>query len=457
MLLQADDEKELNEWISRINYASTFKSAGVRMRAMGMSGKDVELTGVAAATSHLHDLQHTSQPATNKVKHWGNESHRDLMEMLSPESTSPTKRPHIKRRVTLLKGHEDVDMEVPIAPEIDGADQFKATFDQVKADLAAGRWSSSDDGLSTDVSESSGPDSTLVPRTQDEIWRLPNRSHVIQSKIKDLESRITAAQSQLDSQMRFIRNVATLTPFQRSTRDRLLVAVQGTSRRIMQVRLDIAKLTCHRDVLSKDLAAEGRDWQQAKRIALKAATETLQSQRHEIGIPRMTISYHELDNTRTSSALTSGRPSSHTPESTGDSFHSALDFGPEWPSSDDIASSSFLSASHQYDSTPKRRNSDSSRRYSFPDTHVEIPQRIRSGTPSSPGHVSDGGSPRTSDEMRTHERFYTARETPEEAEEWNKTRCAQRVSLVRVPSGFLTRFDRRDAAASDIRGPPSRD
>ena len=46
----------------------------------------------------------------------------------------------------------------------------------------------------------------------------------------------------------------------------------------------------------------------------------------------------------------------------------------------------------------------------------------------------------------THEKFYTAQETPvdEEAEEWDKTRCAKRVSLVRLPSTFnlSSRFER---------------
>jgi hypothetical protein len=37
--------------------------------------------------------------------------------------------------------------------------------------------------------------------------------------------------------------------------------------------------------------------------------------------------------------------------------------------------------------------------------------------------------------LYTHERFYTAPEIPEEqAEEWNKTKAAKRVSLVRVPN-----------------------
>ena len=49
VLFQAPDEAQMNEWIARINYASAFKTAGIRMRSLGMSGKDIELTGKAAA------------------------------------------------------------------------------------------------------------------------------------------------------------------------------------------------------------------------------------------------------------------------------------------------------------------------------------------------------------------------------------------------------------------------
>jgi len=54
---QAPGEEDMNSWVSCINYASAFKTTGVSVRAPGMSGKDVELMGVAAATSHLRDLQ----------------------------------------------------------------------------------------------------------------------------------------------------------------------------------------------------------------------------------------------------------------------------------------------------------------------------------------------------------------------------------------------------------------
>ncbi|KAL0950980.1 hypothetical protein HGRIS_007727 [Hohenbuehelia grisea] len=429
-LLRMSDEKELNDWIACINYASAFKSAGVRMRALAMSGKDVQLTGVAAAASHLHDLEHQAMSGGQPRKGPADSS-QDLIGMLPGENGY---RRDPKRRVTLIGDSDEVDTDVPMAPEVDGADQLAATFDQVKAELAAGNWDILDDPTVRDVSNQVVPTSPVSQFS--ERSPLPSRSQIITSKIHELDLKITAAQGQLDADLRFTRNIAILSPFQKATRDRLELAVQGVARRIMQMRLEIARHECHREVLSKDLASEERDWQQAKQLALKAAAETLQS-RGGKPIPLMTLSFHDEDSPSTSPITPSQGLSAHRPASSiCESFHSALDFGSEWPSpTEETRSSPFLSASHVFDS-PGRNSSASS--VSFPDVDAAVPKGVPGfASPDLAGrHTPQIASPRSSSsEAPHHERFYTAQEsTAEVAEAWNKTRCAQRVSLVRLPS-----------------------
>ncbi|KAK7064483.1 Arf guanine nucleotide exchange factor sec74 [Favolaschia claudopus] len=415
-LLQSSNEGELNEWISRINYASTFKTAGVRMRPLGMSGKDVQLTGVAAATSHLHDLQHAQ--TAHRARRWDNDVPRELMGMLSGEGDSPIKQPLAKRRLTLISSRNDMDLDVPTAPEIDGADQFKATFDLVKAELAAGNYNSEADSPVVEAF----PNSAVS--TASHTSRLPSRSHIVQSKVRDLDAKLSAAQSQLDSDLRFIRNIGTLTPFQKATRERLVVAVQGIAKRVMQVRLEITKLSCHREVLSNDLIAEGRDWSQAKKLALQAATETLQIH-GEDHVPRMIVTFPPKAEppTEVSSPHRKRSSSSHRPDSTCDSFHSALDF------SEDTISSSFLSASPRVDTSSPRSSSSSIQSFPFPDVSSSNEmERVSFGARQSESSDVSGRF------SVSHEKFYTAQESPEPAEDWDQTRCAQRVSLVRVPS-----------------------
>jgi hypothetical protein len=440
-LLRTSNEKELNEWISRINYASAFKSTGVQMRALGMSDKDVELTGVAAATSHLHDMQYQRRSA-HKVHSWDGEAAHDLMDMLSGSNDSFTQKPPA-RRVTMVTGRYDMDLDVPIAPEIEGAHQFKVTFDHVKAELAAGNWSSSDESSEAEDMRTRDLDSIVPgksPPARSDSLPLPSRSQIVQSKVYDLESRIAAVQSSLDTDMRFVRNVAILTPFQKATRDRLQAAVQNVSKRIMQLRIDLSKLTCHQHVLSGDLAAERRDMHTAKDLAFRAAAETLQSRRGT-NVPQMTLSFHDKDGTTSPQPIQSKPETpSHRPESSiADSFHSALDFGPDWSASDDLATSSFLDVSYIFESpslsTPATPIGiyGSSGSFPFPDSdpHPESGARdLDLGhTPSSPGDKDTV--------VIAHEKFCTALdklEETEECEEWNKTRAAKRVSLVRVPS-----------------------
>lgn len=418
ILLQAVDEKDLNEWISRINYSSTFKSTGVRMRPLGLSGEDALLTGVAAATSHLHDMQ--KRPDLPRPRSWDSNAPHVLMDMLSGP---PPDRPKLNRRVTMAGSNTELDPDVPVAPELDGAEQFKATFDRVKAHLAADSVTSPNNEVYLSEADSDMTDSPLSsPRSSDSAnSRLPSRSHIIESKIYDLDSKISASQSQLDSDLRLIRNIAILTPFQKSTRSRLSVAVQNIGKRVTQVRLELEKFKCHRAVLRCDLSSEGRSWNDSKRVALRVARETLRNRsRLANDIPTMTLSSLDdslltegLSPSAVNNAAVSPRPDS----STSGSFHSAIGFGFGWPSSDDMTfpgpkpESPKLDVSGSVSSLTSIHNA--SKQY-------ELRQRSLSLTSSS-HHFDSKLNDNRGEEI---------------AEEWNQTRCAKRVSLIQVPSNI---------------------
>ncbi|KAF9452613.1 hypothetical protein P691DRAFT_803728 [Macrolepiota fuliginosa MF-IS2] len=428
LLLRASTEDDMNQWISRINYASAFKSAGVRMRLLGMSGKSMHLTGVAAATSHLHDLQNQIHSPPNDSARWDDNAPQELLEMLSGDE-SVSKRPHFQRKVTLRTNREGVELEAPGPLEAEKTVEFKDTFDQVKADLAAERWPrmvNHELALSLTIPLPTTHKGDLSPgSSSDALWqapsndhpRLPSRSQILEVKIAEIDDRLTTTESHLDTHMRFIRNVATLTPFQKPTRDRLVVAIQTRARLVMQLRLDIARMRCHRNVLRDDMVAENRIWKEVKDIALQAAKETLQS-RQSPEIPQMTLSARETQRGTPSRPLNIQQRQS--PESSiCDSFHTAIDFGPDWPSSDDLGSS-FLRASGTFDS-PRPSTSGSFSSYRLPE--AEHVSRV-------PGDVTEKG-----EEGELQQKYHTAQENPvEEAEAWNKTRCAHRVSLVKVPS-----------------------
>jgi len=126
----------MDEWITKINYASAFKSAGVRIRPPSMSPEEAHMTGVAAATSLLHDTQHSrSSPSTRSVKAWDSSISHELMGMLSPSSDSFALRPAVHHRLTIVPSRE-VDIEHAATMDSATSQQFEATFKRVKADLA---------------------------------------------------------------------------------------------------------------------------------------------------------------------------------------------------------------------------------------------------------------------------------------------------------------------------------
>jgi hypothetical protein len=80
-----------------------------------------------------------------------------------------------------------------------------------------------------------------------------------QSKIMGLETTIREEQTALASDIRLVRNIAILTPFTASGRQRLQQAAQAVARRIRQTRQNIAKVICYRECLCRDLLASERD------------------------------------------------------------------------------------------------------------------------------------------------------------------------------------------------------
>jgi len=396
------------------------------MRAPGMSGKDVELMGVAAAASHLRDIQCASSDSeTSRICAWSRNSD-DFIDRLSSSPNAPYTVSR-SQRSKIINGHEDMDLDVPSTQNNVGAHQLKATFHQVKADLAAGRLTppgaliARPDGRprAHSLECAAQPSSASFPEDS-ECNRVSVRTRVIQTKLAELDLKIHSSQLQEETDLRLLRNIAVLTPFQRATRGKLEMIILQTSRRIQTTRLVLSIQLCHKEVLSNDLIAQEREWGRAKTIALKAATDTLQS-RCEPSIPR--ILPPSLDQPMINPSDDSHRSPEglHPPESSiAESFHSALDFN--WT----------VSATEEWVDSPvvSVRNS----------TPTDTPRAL------SPARTADGTA--TPEPGSSHETSNTHQEeSDEEAEQWDKTRAAKRVSLVRMPSTLNVSLGRLGSAS----------
>jgi len=418
-LFQAESEEDKNEWMACINYGSSFKTADVGIRAAGMNKKDIELTGIAAAASHLRDLE-TKGKGSPPLKTWDRNdiSRRSRVESLNTAA---------------FRRYSDSSETEPMSPRSDSSSiQVKNTFDLVKADLANATPSSFEFPSSFSRTHSLDLASTLsaLPNGADRRSRSTRstRTRVIENKIKGIESQLSETRSRLRSDLSLVQNIATLAPFQRTTRDRLHMAILNTAKRVNRLRLEETKLLCHRDILTHDLLTADLNWQRTKETALNAAKEVLRVR---------SFSLTEIDVIdETTPAIAPLPPQGPLSRSfSSDSFYSALDNtadSPVTPSPLPFASHILESpASTQSMATPAATPGHagaSSTSFPFP-----VEYTTGESTRTSFDHLS--GQESSPGGLHTHERFYTAPEIPEEqAEEWNKTKAAKRVSLVRVPN-----------------------
>lgn len=270
-----------------------------------------------------------------------------------------------------------------------------------------------------------------------------SRTAVLRSKIRELEAKVDDTQRQLDAAMRTVRNIAILTPFQKSTRDRLQSAIVPVAKAVRQLRIDHAKVSCYREVLAKDFNAELRE-----RRSLVSSCDSLPIELHSAVratvVPLMTISMHDGDQAgedmlQSDPLLDEGddKSSRRADSSICGSFHSALDFNVELSSSSLAAEGAVLDRSPLSSLASTLDREDSSRDFgtvlsvdsSLLDIHYHstvVPQR--SDRPYDSGDHED--------QLQSTTSHTNATGSKEEAEEWDKTRAAKRVSLVKIPVGL---------------------
>lgn len=269
--LQAADEQEMNEWIGLINYATAFKTSGVRMRGLAMGKDRAVLAGAAAAASHKRDLEAmpTKQgpPKTPRKAVFGEVDDRPAFPDLPP--TAPRK--------ALVMGVEEAN------DVINEGDRLEEVFDVVKAELAAGRGGaasrpSTSDGVaasqrSARTSTDRAPSRTGAIKVSTSHATRPSLTPQIQ--IKFYEDKARTAKETLAANIRIARNLAILTPFQKATRDRIAGAIPSLAAKIRHIRLEIGKIEMWIEFLLRDVVYEQREMARLRHVALQAAAKSL--------------------------------------------------------------------------------------------------------------------------------------------------------------------------------------
>jgi hypothetical protein len=243
-LLQAPDEEEMNTWIGLVNYASSFKSAGIRMRGISMKKEQVVLAGAAAAASHKRDVNDWQVDITPKKSFFGDPSESPL---------SRTKE---------LSG----EVEVDDLNHVNEGEQLEEVFDVVKAELAAGR------GPGQKRPTSSSRD-TSVNGSTNQIQL--SRSAVFNTKIDEFTTQRDDLLSHLSNSLITARNLAILTPFQKPTREKLSQSITPLASTIRTHRIQLAKYNHYISILTRELEMESQEWATVRHVALQAAAKSL--------------------------------------------------------------------------------------------------------------------------------------------------------------------------------------
>lgn len=429
-LMQVLDEHELNEWIARVNYASAFRTAGLRMRTTGLSGRDVELTGIAAANSHVRETVFWQQQvgSPSAVHNWnspdGSLPSATLIDTDTDEeppfSASPSSGPRPKRLLPVSRSTARVDLESPGTSVHEEAEQMKVAFEDVKAELASlplltdspeGELSRKNTNRSY-KSNSAEKLSTSERRSHEmdsHRDRVSSRGNVIRLKVEELEKRISALYQQLESDLRHARNLAILAPFQQATRNRLQEQVLILAKRVAQERLELTKLRCHHEVLHKDFVSDERQRYKTTRAALKIATATLKTRLGEPPSKTTRIS-NEVKEASLSQQLRQNSFASSSSSNQGSGTINGL-----------------VSPLEPPELTPRRQNNRSLPAAELPGGPQDL-QGFDLEEPSSAFEKSFQDSKQRSSEQ---------------AEEWNKTKAAKRVSLVTLHPDSLKPFAAR--------------
>lgn len=414
-LLQAENEQERNEWMAHINYASAYRTAGMRM-------KDI------AAPCDPNSPEQGRRLNSIYLSSWREQSR----ERATPSPISPSSP---LRRANTLGGQMQKGSVDELGVVKNDQERGRGQSEILRPRTAGGqsRIRSVTTSFWPRVSVIPADAETLVdekyPLTvvTDSDTLLRSRSKVLKSKIAEMKSKAEALEKEVNADSRHLRLFSILTPFQRSTRTRIQAAVNNLSMKVMQVRLELVKAKCYIDVLSADLETEDSEYSRSEASGSDALQSGLDSDvdaqlpsyetsmasdappehpignsNHVIHFPRNTESPMPIsisDNSDTDTPPSSN-PTFDSPEPT---TTSAL--FPQNAASDDALSISGSSLRDLVGAPAVR--------------YMTMP-------PASPEPDTEPPAELTSSRM--------SNAVDEEAEEWNCTRAAKRVSLVQLPA-----------------------
>ncbi|PWZ02887.1 hypothetical protein BCV70DRAFT_183351 [Testicularia cyperi] len=231
-LIQAQSEDDMNDWIHKINFCASFRTANIKIRGLDLAPRvgDGAIEGDRSRRGDSMDHYRTRA---------------------RPSQTS------------LL----DLDMSVGSGLGLSSPSRSNLASDGYTEDAglesggAAGsfsRDSSAGGGELYSRPHSSASHRKMSPASSSLMKRAVARKEMMLTKIAETEVQLERAVKRLQDDIRLARHFAILTPFVKSTRDRIELAALPLAGRIRACRLEVAKTDSRCKILRLDLAAGER-------------------------------------------------------------------------------------------------------------------------------------------------------------------------------------------------------
>ena len=422
------------------------------------------LAGAAAAASHQRQVRGSVgsfDPVGQRKAVFG--------EGIGDAPSSDTEARPLKIEVGAKKALIDVDGANDSA--VNEGEQLEEVFGAVKAELAAGRGgatktaavpSMTNDGSPSEIQASSAQTRAKAVQVRVEAF---GKDHIngYQDRITGFEAKAKSIAQRLSFQLRTARNLAVLTPFQKSTRDRIAASIPPLAERIREDRLQLVSLQMYSAILRQDDDREQQEWARLRHVALQAAAKSLRD-------PKGVKAVVQDVNANTEppipilSIISPGDTAEGDPlygSSAGELPVMIRRFSAEMVDrpmiSRHVSANGYASVSTSARPPLRRSASDFlSRRLSgSPLLTVQRDGEDSTGGRSTPiifalsdvneevGSAESTIRAQTAQSDSTVEKWEKEGVHGEEAEDWQNTRAARRVSLANVPHGHLGELTRR--------------
>ncbi|GAA5895282.1 PH and SEC7 domain-containing protein [Sporobolomyces salmoneus] len=248
-LFQAHDSDDLNSWLHAINYAASFKSASIRIRPLQAP------TLRTSTNSSLPPSPSLSMPASPSFRSPANFN-------LVPAPSS----------LSLMSGSTSVSTNNMDARQDSTATVRPSNELDFESREVTGRLPGAVDGDPSLNNSTRPPQAEVETSTSKPLPELPPSTPIINSRadtlrlrINDLDDSIRRVKALVQEDLCLAKHLSILTPFRSTTREKVLTAIPPIEKRIRQTRMNLVKLICYREVLSRDLLVEDRETERLTR------------------------------------------------------------------------------------------------------------------------------------------------------------------------------------------------